>query len=587
MYINKKTKRLVQQNVREIAIMTWWTLLPVLFSAMQMTAWSLLIWGLTQGVAPKNMVIHIASVMCLTIIQRLSEHNLVKQKARYCNAFKLSFRSELLEKLFILGPAFIERKDRGELITTLWEKVEWINYYLFYYGPTSWMIMLFSAICALVWIPIDPLVSWLIVVSGILVASIPPLFYRLLKKRGETEWGDTDSFYSACLDGLQGIVTLKALNANGIHRQQINYLSEKNRKSIMSNLLLTTINTKVIDILISIGELASVAAGAWAMHRDDMSAYQLLLLLLLLRAWSDGARCMFGAWLRGNKGLAAIEKALEILDMDSSCSLICNQPQTEGDAISIDVKSGIAFSGVNFAYDISTRKAVCDVNFTIAHGSQTAFVGSSGSGKTTIARLLFGFYRPQSGIISIGGIPMNGDTVLALRSCIAVIWQDSHIFHMSCMDNIRMANPRASDEEVYAAAKKANIHDTIQQLPQGYNTIIGDGGRIISGGEKQRIGLARAFLRDTPILILDEATSSLDRKNEKEIQRGIRELSKGKTVLSIAHRLDTIRDMDQICVMENGQIVECGTHDGLLKKSGRYSELMCIDECEEVSNCEK
>lgn len=574
MHITEKTKKIVRQYAGKIAAMTGWTTLPVILSAVKMSAWSLLLWVLIDGEKSTNLRLQIALIVITTAAQRWAEHTLVRRKAQYGNAFKGALRAELFEKLFFLGPAFIERKQHGELITTLWEKVEWINYYLFYYRPTSWMILLFSGLCAAAWMSIRMEISVLIFLSGILVIAVPPLFYRILKKSGENEWRDNDAFYSACLDGLQGIITLKAFNAGDNHRRKINDLSEKNRQSIMSNLLLTTLNTRVIELLISGGGLAVAAAGAWALMHRDMKPYQLLFLFLLMQAWADGARQMFGAWLRGNKGLAAFESVAEILNEKSDYSLIPVQDCVLEDAAIVSESSGIAFDHVTFSYQEPEKPSLQNVSLAVRPGTHTALVGSSGSGKSTVVRLLFGFYRPQVGTVAIDGRILDAQTVLSAQQRITVIWQDCHIFYMSCLDNIRIARPDATLEEVYAAARKANIHETISRLPQGYDTLIGDGGRAFSGGEKQRIGLARAFLRDTPILILDEATSSLDRKNEKEIQRGIQSLSKGKTVLAIAHRLDTIQDSDQICVMEAGQIVERGTHEELLACGDRYRKLM-------------
>ena len=230
--------------------------------------------------------------------------------------------------------------------------------------------------------------------------------------------------------------------------------------------------------------------------------------------------------------------------------------------------------GVSFQYTGSTHSAVENVSLHIRAGTTTALVGASGAGKSTLAQLLFGIYKPTTGQISIGKTTLSERTVNSFRNSIAAIWQDSHIFNCSCMENIRLARPDATDEEVYAAARKANLHDFILSLPNGYLTIVGNGGTSISGGEKQRIAIARAFLKDAPILIMDEATSSLDRKNEVDIYKSLQELKRGRTVIIIAHRLETVHDADQICVMEDGKIVGTGTHQELLLCSNAYRELV-------------
>lgn len=321
-----------------------------------------------------------------------------------------------------------------------------------------------------------------------------------------------------------------------------------------------------------------IVVGAVCFANGVITVYHLISLYFVVQAWASGSSRILGAWLRGNKGVAAYENALEILNAECSYSLTKlydSSMESDRDNSGFIFSEGdIEFEHVSFTYSAADKPAVNDVSFTVKQGTQTALVGASGSGKSTIAQLLFGFYKPQSGTIKIGGSILGPDNVRLFQNVITVIWQDCHIFHMSCFDNIKIARPDASEEEVYAAARNANIHDMISQLPEGYNTVIGDGGRNFSGGEKQRIAIARAFLRNTPILIFDEATSSLNRNNEMEIQGCIRDLCKGKTVITIAHRLDTIQNADQICVIENGRLVEHGTHQELMRAGTRYSELM-------------
>lgn len=574
MYVTGKLLKLVKTHLREIAAMTWWTLLPVVLNAIHLMCWYLLLLTLISGYSTGRIVTYAVLVIFTCLAQCGTEHILSAQKSRYGNNFTTSFRTELFEKLFYLGPGFIDQKQSGELIITLWQKIDWVCFYLFMYVPTSWMIVIFSILCAIIWFVIQPIVGVIILLGGLLVVAAPPLFHKLLKASGEEEWAGEDEFYSTCLDGLQGITTLKAFNANALHRQKVEEQSEKNRKATMSNLVLTTLNSRAMELLISASEIAADAAGVWAAMYEFIGTQHLVMLFMLMRAWAYGARHIFGAWLRGNKGIAAFESAWEILSTECAYSLTNIGGGKLETRLSTEVNGDIEFEHVTFSYADIEHPTIHDVSFSVKCGTQIALVGSSGSGKSTIARLLFGFYKPQHGIIKVGGETLDAESVNTIQQMITAIWQDCHIFHMSCFDNIKIARPDASAEDVYEAARKANIHDMISQLPEGYDTVIGDGGRTFSGGEKQRIALARAFLRDAPILILDEATSSLDRKNELEIQNCIRELSKGKTVVTIAHRLDTIRDADQICVMESGEIVERGTHRELMKNGARYCELM-------------
>ncbi|MBQ8959900.1 MAG: ABC transporter ATP-binding protein [Ruminococcus sp.] len=235
-------------------------------------------------------------------------------------------------------------------------------------------------------------------------------------------------------------------------------------------------------------------------------------------------------------------------------------------------RSDISFRDVHFSYDGKTE-VIKGISFQIPERSSIALVGASGSGKTTVARLLARFWDITSGQICIGGVPITAMSQEHLLSKISMVFQDVYLFRDTIAENIRLGRPDATQEEIVAAAKAAACHDFITALPEGYDTMVGEGGSTLSGGEKQRISIARAILSDAPIVFLDEATASLDPENEVLIQRAIDELVKNKTVLVIAHRLQSVKNSDEIIVLDEGRIAEQGTHSQLLEKGGRYAAL--------------
>ena len=236
----------------------------------------------------------------------------------------------------------------------------------------------------------------------------------------------------------------------------------------------------------------------------------------------------------------------------------------------------ITFDPVDFGYD--SRQVLQDVSFSIPEKTSTAIVGPSGSGKTTICSLLARFYDPQRGAIRVGGHDLREFTCDSLLSNISMVFQNVYLFHDTIRANILFGKPDATEEEMIKAAKKARCHDFIMALPDGYDTVVGEGGGTLSGGEKQRISIARAILKNAPIIILDEATASIDPENEHLIQQAISELTRGKTIITIAHRLATIQNADQILVVADGRIAEHGTHAELVQQDGLYRRFTAIRE---------
>jgi ATP-binding cassette subfamily B protein len=307
----------------------------------------------------------------------------------------------------------------------------------------------------------------------------------------------------------------------------------------------------------------SIASGSPAISIGTLVAFTTLQTRLLFPIQS-----LLSVGLEVQTSLALFGRIFEYLDLPVD---IVERPTATALA---DIRGDVRLEDVWFRYGSDAPWTLEEIHAEVAAGTRTALVGETGSGKTTLAYLVARLYEPQRGCVSIDGVDIRDMTLQSLAATVGLVSQETYLFHASIRENLRFACPEATDEEIEDAARAAQIHELIAGLPDGYDTQVGERGYRFSGGEKQRMAIARTVLRNPPVLILDEATSALDNETERAVQQALDDLSRGRTTIAIAHRLSTIRDADQILVLDAGRIVERGTHEELANAGGRYAALL-------------
>lgn len=483
---------------------------------------------------------------------------------------KNNLRQRLYAHLLRLGPGYLEKNRTGKIQSTLVAGVEYLEVYLIYYLPHV-LVTVFGAGLILTYIfSLSTVIGFIIITAILIVFYVPRVWNNLMKKYGWSHWQAFSVLNAQFLDSMQGITTLKTFNASERRGKELEADAKVLCGKTMKNLRVSLLKTGVVGLATTSGAAFSVGISALLVVNGQMTIEQLFLLLFLSREVFRPVDELNRFYHQGFLGITASDSIFALLDQEPE---IKETGKADAGA-KTDGLPGISFNDVEFAYDQGMRPALNKVSFLIKPGETVAIVGESGSGKTTVINLLLRFYDRTNGEISVGGHKIEDYSLETLRSIMAVVSQDTYLFHDTVEGNLRMAKPNATKAEIEAAAKIANIHDFIARLPEGYLTIVGERGVRFSGGERQRMAIARAVLKDAPILLLDEATSSVDTANEQLIQKGIEKLMVNRTTLIIAHRLSTIQNAQRIFVLKAGQIVESGTHAELLGLQGYYAKLI-------------
>jgi ATP-binding cassette, subfamily C, bacterial CydD len=493
---------------------------------------------------------------------------------RIASLTKISLREKLLLHLFALGPAYTRSERSGELINTIVEGVESLDPYFSQYLPQFFLSLLIPVLLLIAVFQVD-------IPSAIILLIMAPILPFMLAIAGmmagaETKrrWQTLSLLNAHFLDVLQGLTTLKLFGCSEQEVEYVRTISERFRQATMGTLRLAFFSSLILEEGAAISTAIIAVEVGLRLLLGQLTFQSALFVLLLVPEFFQPLRLLGTKYHTGRNGVVAMQRISAILDIPVQHPLTPEPPSVLLTPPSPGLNP-IHFVDVSYAYD-SQRPALQSVSFQISPGQKVALVGPSGAGKSTIAQLLLRFIDADSGAIYIGNTSLVAISPQAWRKQVAWVPQHPYLFNASVAENIHLGCPQATLREIKEAAQSAHAHQFICSLPQGYDTIIGEQGSRLSGGEAQRISLARAFLKNAPLLILDEATSFLDPQYEVQILDALAHLTQGRTVLIIAHRLSTIYDADQIIVVNDGRVVDVGTHHTLLLKSGIYQQLISV-----------
>ena len=518
----------------------------------------------------KDIILHAlpviaASLFVMYIVQSLCKYYVTCQGHMMGAKMERDMRRELFDHYQELSFSYYSRNNSGQMMSKLVSDLFDISEFA-HHGPENLFISLVKIVGAFIFLffinkklalPLILLVIVMFVFSFRQNAKMQETFMENRRKIGDVN--------ASLQDTLSGIRVVQSFANEDIERAKFKksneafLVSKRDNYHCMGSFMSSNLFFQGMMYLVTL------VYGGYLIAQGEMQTADLAMYALYIGIFISPIQILVELVEMMQKGLSGFRRFLDVMETESEIRDADNAAELT------DVKGHVRYDHVSFHYSDDETPVLSDISIDIPAGKSIALVGPSGSGKTTICSLLPRFYDVTGGSITVDGKDIRGLTLKSLRSKIGMVQQDVYLFDGTIKDNIAYGKPGATDEEIIKAAKCASIHDFIMELPDGYDTYVGERGTRLSGGQKQRISIARVFLKNPPILILDEATSALDNESERWIQKSLEELSKNRTTITIAHRLSTIRDADEIIVITEDGIAERGTHADLLEKNGLYA----------------
>ena len=518
----------------------------------------------------KDIILHAlpviaASLFVMYIVQSLCKYYVTYQGHMMGAKMERDMRRELFDHYQELSFSYYSRNNSGQMMSKLVSDLFDISEFA-HHGPENLFISLVKIVGAFIFLffinkklalPLILLVIVMFVFSFRQNAKMQETFMENRRKIGDVN--------ASLQDTLSGIRVVQSFANEDIERAKFKksneafLVSKRDNYHCMGSFMSSNLFFQGMMYLVTL------VYGGYLIAQGEMQTADLAMYALYIGIFISPIQILVELVEMMQKGLSGFRRFLDVMETESEIRDADNAAELT------DVKGHVRYDHVSFHYSDDETPVLSDISIDIPAGKSIALVGPSGSGKTTICSLLPRFYDVTGGSITVDGKDIRGLTLKSLRSQIGMVQQDVYLFDGTIKDNIAYGKPGASDEEIIKAAKCASIHDFIMELPDKYDTYVGERGTRLSGGQKQRISIARVFLKNPPIMILDEATSALDNESERWIQKSLEELSKNRTTITIAHRLSTIRDADEIIVITEDGIAERGTHAELLEKNGLYA----------------